>query len=63
MRLTQALRQLRELVDVLTGVAAVWDAETEVKVETLEQVIAEVVPLDHAEVVQRPVSHCEFHPD
>lgn len=60
--LTQALRQLRELIDVLTGVSAVWDTEAEVKVKALQQVIAEVVPLDHAEVVQRPVPNCEFHP-
>lgn len=62
-RLTQALRQLRELVDVLTGVSAVWDTEAKVKVKALQQVITEVVPLNHAEVVQRPVSNCEFHPD
>ena len=63
MRLTQTLRQLREFVDVLTGVSAVWDTEAKVKVEALQQVITEVVPLDHSEVVKRPISDCEFHPD
>lgn len=48
---------------MLTGVSAVWDTEAKVKVKALQQVIPEVVPLDHAEVVQRPVSNCEFHPD
>lgn len=51
MGLTQALRKLRELVDVLTGVTAVWDTETKIKVKALQQVITEVVPLDHTEVV------------
>lgn len=60
--LTKALRQLRELVDVFAGVPAVWDAETKVKVEALQQVIAKIVSLNHAEVVQRLVSNCEFHP-
>lgn len=50
-RLTQALRQLRELIDVLTSIAAVRDTEAEVKVEALQQVITEIVPLNHAEVV------------
>lgn len=48
---------------MLAGVAAVWDTEAEVKIKALEQVIAEIMPLDHAEVVQRPVPDCEFHPD
>ena len=59
--LTQGLRQLGELVDVFAGVAAVGDAEAEVKVKALEQVFSEVVPLDHAEVVQGSVSHRELH--
>lgn len=48
---------------MLTGVPAVWDTEAKVKVKALQQGVAEVVPLDHAEVVQRPVSNREFHPD
>lgn len=48
---------------MLTGVATVWDTEAEVEVKALQQVIAEVVSLDHAEVIQRPVSNSEFHPD
>lgn len=47
---------------MLAGVSAVGDTEAEVKVEALQQVIAEVVSLDHAEVVQGPVSDGEFHP-
>lgn len=49
--LTQAFRQLRELVDVLTSVAAVWDTEAKVKVKALQQMITEIVPLDHPEIV------------
>lgn len=47
---------------MLAGVSAVGDTEAEVKVEALQQVIAEVVSLDHAEVVEGPVSDGEFHP-
>lgn len=47
---------------MLTGVSTVWDTEAKVKVEALQQVIAEVVPLDHPEIVQGSVSNCEFHP-
>lgn len=47
---------------MLAGVSAVGDAEAKVKVEALQQVVAEVVSLDHAEVVQGPVSDGEFHP-
>lgn len=53
---------MRELVNVLTGVSAVWDTEAEVEIKTLQQVIAEIVSLYHAEVVQGSVSNCEFHP-
>jgi hypothetical protein len=34
-----------------------------VEVKAFEQLVAEVVPLDHAKVVDRLVSHCEFHPE
>lgn len=47
---------------MLAGVSTVWDAEAKVKVEALQQVIAEVVPLDHPEIVQGSVSNCELHP-
>lgn len=47
---------------MLAGVSAVGDTEAKVKVKALQQVITEVVSLDHAEVVQGPVSDGEFHP-
>lgn len=46
---------------MLAGVSAVRNAEAKVKVEALQQVIAEVVSLDHAKVVQGSVSNGEFH--
>ena len=46
---------------MLAGVLAAGDAEAKVEVEAFEQLVAEVVPLDHAEVVDRLVSHCELH--
>lgn len=48
---------------MLTAITAVWDAEAKVKIKALQQVVTEVVPFDHAKVVQRPVSNCEFHPE
>lgn len=47
---------------MLAGVLAAWDAETELEVEALQQPSSEVVPLDHAEVVDGNVSYCELHP-
>lgn len=60
---TQLLRERGEVVDVLAGVLAAGDAETKVEVKTFEELVAKVVPLNHAEVVDRLVSHCELHPD
>lgn len=48
---------------MLAGVLAAGDAEAKVEVEAFEQLVAEVVPLNHAEVVDRLVSHCELHPE
>lgn len=59
--LTDILRQRGELVDVLACVLAAGHAEAELEIKALEQLIAEVVSLDHAEVVDRCVSHCELH--
>lgn len=61
--LTQLLRERGEVIDVLAGVLAAGDAEAKVEVKAFEQLVAEVVPLDHAEVVDRFVSHCELHPE
>lgn len=60
--LTQALRQLGELINVLARVSTVWDAEAKVKVEALQQVITEVVPFDHAEIIQGPIPNRKFYP-
>lgn len=35
---------------MLTGITAVRDAESKVKIKALQQVIAEVVPFNHAKV-------------
>lgn len=47
---------------MLAGVLAAWDAETELEVEALQQPSSEVMPLDHAEVVDGNISYCELHP-
>ncbi len=61
MTLTDFLRQCRELVDVLACVLAAGHAEAELEIKALEQLISKVVSLNHAEVVDRCVSHCELH--
>lgn len=48
---------------MLAGVLAAGDAEAKMEVKAFEQLVSEVVPLDHAEVVNRLVSHCELHPE
>lgn len=45
---------------MLAGVLAARDAEAEFEVKALEQLISEVMPLDHAEVVDGDVAHCEL---
>lgn len=59
--LTHVFWELWKLVDVFTCVAAVGNAEAEVKIKILEQAIFEVVPLDHPEVCHRLLSHCKLH--
>ena len=58
--LTAVLRQRWEFVDVFTRVLAARHAEAELKVETLQQLLSEVMSLDHPEVLYRHVSHCEL---
>lgn len=60
--LTDFFRQCGELIDVLARVLAAGHAEAELKVKALEQLITEVVSLNHAEVVDGGVAHCKLHP-
>ncbi len=46
---------------MLTRVLAARDAEAKLKVEVLQQLFTEVVPLDHPEVIDGDVSYCEFN--
>lgn len=48
---------------MFTGILAAGDAEAEVEVKAFEKLVAEVVPFNHAEVVDRLVSHRELHPE
>lgn len=61
MALTEILWERRELVDVLTGVLAAGDAEAKLKVEALQQLFTEIVPLNHPEVIDGDVPYCEFN--
>lgn len=45
---------------MLTGVLATRDTEAELEVKALQQLIAEVMPLDHAEIIDGNVTHGEF---
>lgn len=60
--LTEVFGERWELVDVLAGILAAGDAEAKLKIETLEELLAEVVPLDHAEVVDGLVADGKLHP-
>ena len=60
-RLTKVLRQRREFVDVLAGVLAAGHAEAELEVKALEQLLSEIMSLNHPEVFYRHVSDCEFN--
>lgn len=46
---------------MLTGVLAAGDAEAKLKVEALQQLFAEIVPLNHPEVIDGDVPYCEFN--
>lgn len=46
---------------MLAGVLAAGDAEAKLKVEALQELLPEVVPLNHAEVIDGNVAHCELH--
>ena len=59
--LTYFLRQCGELINMLACVLAAGHAEAELKIKALQQLVAEVVSLDHAEVVDGSVSNCELH--
>ena len=60
-KLTDFLRERGELVDVLARVLAAGHAEAKLEVKALKQLIAEVVSLDHAEVVDGCVANRELH--
>lgn len=60
-RLTDVFRQRWELVDVFTGVLAAGHAKAKLKVKTLEQLLSEIVPLNHPEILYRSVSDCELN--
>ena len=61
-QLTLLCGQLGELVDMLHGVLAERNEEAKLKVEALEQAVLEVVPLNHAELVDRRRAYRELHP-
>lgn len=48
---------------MLTGVSAVRDAETDLKVKGFEQEVPKKVPLDQTEAVQGLAAHCELQPE
>lgn len=60
-RLTDFFRERWEFIDVFTGVLAAGHAEAELKVKTLEQLLSEIMSLDHPEVFNRHFSNCELN--
>lgn len=59
-KLTEILRQLWKLVDVLARVLAVRYAEAELEVEAFEQAVAKEVSLNHAKIVHRLRTDTKF---
>lgn len=59
--LTEVFRQRWEFIDVFTGVLAAGHAKAKLKVKTFEQLLPEVMSLDHPEVIYGHVSNCELH--
>ena len=53
--------QSREIVNVLDGVFTVGNAESKVKVERFEKFVAEKMPFDHSELINRFGSHAEIY--
>lgn len=60
--LTEFVWELWELVDVLAAIPAVGNTEAKVEIEALEKLVSEVVPLNHAEAADGPISHSELNP-
>lgn len=58
--LTAVLRETWEFIDVFTRILAAGHAEAELKVETLQQPLSEIMSLDHPEVFYRQVSDREL---
>ena len=46
-----------KLINVFTRVGAVWNTEAEVKIETLKQLITEIMSLDHSKTFHRFIAH------
>lgn len=50
-----------ELVDVFTGVLAVGHAKPKLKIKAFQQLLPEVMPLDHPEVFDREVPYSKLN--
>lgn len=48
---------------MLTSVFTAGDTEPKFKIKALQQLVPEVVPLDHAEVINGFVAHRELYPE
>lgn len=60
-KLTDILRQSWELIYVLACVFAAGHTEAKLKIKALKELIAEIVPLYHTEIVDGCVSNSELH--
>lgn len=48
---------------MLTSIFTAGDAEAKFKIKTFQQLVTEVVPLNHTEIINGFVPYCEFHPE
>ena len=61
--LTLLWSEFWHLIDVLTGISAVGDAESKIKIKGLEQPVSKVVSLYHSELLHWLIPHCELNPE
>lgn len=61
--LTEILWELGEFIDVLTSIFTAGDAEAKFEIKTFQQLVTEVVPLNHTEIINGFVPYCELHPE
>ena len=61
LRLTFSLCKLWEFINVFTSILAIWHTETKVEIKTFQQLLSEIMPFNHAKVLNRLVPNCKLY--